>query len=131
MIEKYPEARTEQWPVQEFTYLSPVRCHNTSMKQRTPWAAEYWERADPDYCDGDGAESFAQFIGRVQGFTVKLSGRIESPMLVFTHQMFIAAYLWLNDRSNSDPMEGILKFRKYMLENVVLNAGMTKANDCR
>jgi len=27
---------------------------------------EYWQRLDPDYIDGEGAESFRQFIGRAK-----------------------------------------------------------------
>jgi 2,3-bisphosphoglycerate-dependent phosphoglycerate mutase len=125
-IEKFPEALVEQWPVQEFTYLSPVRCRNTSMEQRTPWAAEYWEKADPHYRDGDGAESFAEFLGRIQDFTARLSSKTESPMLVFTHQIFIAGCLWLRSHANAEPIGGMREFRAYLLENVIPNVGMVR-----
>jgi len=126
VIERYPQAKVEEWAIQEFTYLSPVRCRNTTLKQRVPWAAEYWERVDPKYCDGDGAESFAEFLGRVNSYTGRLSGRTESPILVFTHQMFIAACLWLKDRPTADAMGDIREFRKYMLVNVVPNVGIVR-----
>jgi broad specificity phosphatase PhoE len=125
-IEKFPEALVEQWPVQEFTYLAPGRCRNTSMEQRVPWAAEYWERADPCHRDGDGAESFAEFLGRIQDFTARSSSRAESPILVFTHQMFIAGCLWLRSHSTAEPIGGMREFRKYMLENVIPNVGMVR-----
>jgi broad specificity phosphatase PhoE len=130
-IEKFPEALVEQWSVQEFTYLSPARCRNTTMKHRTPWAAEYWERADPHYRDGAGAESFAMFLGRVQDFTAQLSSRTESPILVFTHQMFIAACLWLRDHTPHDPLRSMQSFREYLLANVIPNAGMVCDSDFR
>jgi broad specificity phosphatase PhoE len=123
VIEKYPEAKIEQWPIQEFTYLSPVRCRNTRLTQRVPWAAKYWNRDDPHYCDGDGAESFAEFLGRVQDFSTQLSRRTERPILVFGHQMFMTACLWLKDRSAADAAEGIREFRAYLLENVIPNVG--------
>ena len=123
VIEKYPEAKIEPWPIQEFTYLSPVRCRNTTLQQRVPWAAEYWNRGDPHYCDGDGAESFAEFLGRVQDFSTQLSGRTERPILVFGHQMFMTACLWLRDRSAADAAQGIREFRTYLLENVIPNVG--------
>jgi probable phosphoglycerate mutase len=123
VIDKYPEAKIEPWPIQEFTYLSPVRCCNTTLKQRVPWAAEYWNKGDPHYCDGDGAESFSEFLGRVQDFSTQLSRRTERPILVFGHQMFMTACLWLRDRSAADAVEGIREFRTYLLENVIPNVG--------
>ena len=125
--ERYPEAAIEQWPIQEFTYLSPVRCRNTTLEQRVPWAAEYWHRGDPHYHDGDGAESFVEFLGRVQDFSAQLSCRTERPILVFGHQMFITAYLWLRDGSCTDSVEDMRTFRTYLLENVIPNVGQCNA----
>jgi len=125
-VKKFPQARMEQWQVQEFTYLSPVRCHNTTMEQRTPWALEYWERADPHYCDGDGAESFAEFLKRVRDFTLKLNARNEGPILVFTHQIFITACLWLRDCAPENPLTSIGTFRKYLLSTAIHNVGVVK-----
>ncbi len=123
VIDKYPEAKIEPWPIQEFTYLSPVRCRNTTLQQRVPWAEEYWNRGDPNYCDGNGAESFSEFLGRVQHFSAQLSRRTERPILVFGHQMFMTACLWLKDRSAVEAVEGIREFRAYLLENVIPNVG--------
>src|SRR5215475_7985470 len=61
-IQRFPAARQEQWEVQEFTYLSPARYLDTTAADRIPFVEAYWSRCDPHYVDGDGAESFADFI---------------------------------------------------------------------
>jgi len=36
LIARYPDVPVEQWPIQEFTYLSPEHCHNTTFSERKP-----------------------------------------------------------------------------------------------
>lgn len=55
----------ETWPTQEFTYLEPGRCANTTVTQRREWFDAYWSRSDPAFRDGSGAESFLDFLFRV------------------------------------------------------------------
>ena len=52
LMVKFPDTRHEQWSVQEFTYLSPSKYNNNTMEERIPRAMEYWDRNDPEYCDG-------------------------------------------------------------------------------
>jgi 2,3-bisphosphoglycerate-dependent phosphoglycerate mutase len=86
------EVVLKEWPIQEFTYLSPVRCRGTTAAERQLWAKEYWQRADPDWEDGDGAESFRQLMTRVQEFSSKLAQETRSTV-VFGHGMFFKAFL--------------------------------------
>src|SRR6266568_4822313 len=65
---RFPDARHEEWPVHEFTFLSSLRYRNTTVVDRRPWAAAFWERCDPFYVDGEGAESFANLMNRIQQF---------------------------------------------------------------
>jgi 2,3-bisphosphoglycerate-dependent phosphoglycerate mutase len=81
-----------QWPIQEFTYLSPVRCRGTTAHDRKAWAQAYWERADPDWEDGDGAESFRQLMRRVDAFSMQLAAS-RGWNVVFGHGMFFKAFL--------------------------------------
>ena len=87
-------ARTEQWPVHEFTHLSPERCRDTSTAERFPWVERYWAECDPVSVDGDGAESFLELIDRVDATIQRLSALTRFPVAVFTHAMFIRAMLW-------------------------------------
>ncbi len=91
MMDKFPDVPTKEMPVYEFTYLSPRTCRNTTAEQRRPRVLEYWKRNDPDYVDGDDAESFNDLLDRVKDLlAVAHNGRL---VMVFTHEMFIRAVL--------------------------------------
>ncbi|MCY1410560.1 Histidine phosphatase superfamily [compost metagenome] len=51
----FPWVAFETWPIQEFTYLKPARCVDTTVAQRREWVEAYWMRAAPEYSDGGGA----------------------------------------------------------------------------
>ena len=96
--ERWPGARLEEWPVQEFTFLSGAAYAHTTQEQRDEGVRRYWERMDPDGCDGPGAESFAGFIGRVDETLARLRGVVgrapgDGPVCVFTHGRFIRGVL--------------------------------------
>ncbi len=55
---------------------------------------EYWNRGDPDYVDGDGAESFARLLRRVWDMLDRLKEHPDAFVAVFTHGVFIRA-VWL------------------------------------
>src|SRR2546423_287087 len=57
--QRFPTVRCEEWPIEEFTYLEPSRYVGTTAVQRRPMVQAYWDRSDPFYVDGRGAESFA------------------------------------------------------------------------
>jgi broad specificity phosphatase PhoE len=84
----------EEWPVHEFTFLDPSRCVGTTPAQRRPMVAAYWERADPFYSDGPGAESFADFMGRITGTLTRLKTEGQPFTLIFGHGLFIRSLLW-------------------------------------
>lgn len=89
-LARFPTARHEVWPVQEFTYLSPVSCIGTTAAARQPRARDYRERNDPDYVDGEGAESFVMLLQRTHAMLERL--RHETGVVaVFTHGQMIRA----------------------------------------
>jgi broad specificity phosphatase PhoE len=94
-LERFPHVAQAEWLVQEFSYLSPARFQNTSAKERRPAAALYWQTADPFYVDGDGAESFADFVYRAQNVSQQLKESNCGTIGIFTHQLFIQAVIWL------------------------------------
>nr|KAJ9631430.1 hypothetical protein H2204_008157 [Knufia peltigerae] len=49
---------------QEFTCLCPSRCAATAAVDRAQWVEDYWERCEPQYIDGPGAESFSSLVQR-------------------------------------------------------------------
>ncbi len=90
-IKKYPGAKCEVWPVEEFTYLSPASCVNTTAAERKARRDEYWEQCDPDYVDGEGAESFNMVLTRAKTAIDRLSRLEEGFIVMFTHGLFMQA----------------------------------------
>lgn len=93
-LAKFPGVRQEEWAVQEFTYLAPSKYVDTTMDDRMPHVVDYWQRAQHDWIDGEGAESFLDLMGRVDGMLAQLAAEEAQSIAVFTHGIFIRALLW-------------------------------------
>ena len=91
---RFPDVPVEVWPVHEFTYLGPHVYAGTTVDQRRPAVDAYWDAADPHRVDGEGAESFATFVARVQQVRTRLESGSAAPVVVFSHKKFINALLW-------------------------------------
>src|SRR5438874_5849901 len=63
-LRRFPALLPETWPVHEFTYLAPARYRASTMHDRLPHVAAYWERCDPHYYDGKDVECFADLLAR-------------------------------------------------------------------
>ena len=70
--DRFPNVPMEIWPIHEFTYLSPIKSAGTTAAQRRPRVESYWAAGDVNFEDGDGAESFAMFMTRVNAAKHKL-----------------------------------------------------------
>lgn len=118
----FPSCELQTWPIQEFTYLEPARCVNTTVAQRKEWVIEYWDRADPLYIDGEGAESFAAFIARARSFLDRLADNQHRSIAVFSHGQFLNAIAWLIERKPSK-IDGhsMTDWRAYQMLNHVGN----------
>lgn len=96
-LARWPLTPMEQWPVQEFTFLSGARYVNTTQDEREAGVRGYWERMDPHENDGPGAESFAAFMGRVDDTLARLAtidqSPTDGPVVVFTHGRFLRGVL--------------------------------------
>ena len=74
-IGRFPDTVTGIWDcVHEFVYLAPATCVGTTSQQRRPRVINYWRKLDPDYVDGEGAESYRQLIGASNGPYLCCSG---------------------------------------------------------
>jgi broad specificity phosphatase PhoE len=91
-IERFFDVPVEVWPIQEFTYLQPERWNGTLSAERMPVIERYWAEADPEYCDGPGAESFAMLRRRAEETLKRLADMDEDALVyVFSHGQFIQA----------------------------------------
>lgn len=91
-IARFPGVPVETWDIAEFTYLQPARWNGTAAADRRPHVERYWTAANPDYSDGEGAESFAGFLRRVETALARLAALpLGSLAYVFGHGQFIQA----------------------------------------
>jgi broad specificity phosphatase PhoE len=120
----FPETALETWPIEEFTYLAPERCVDTTVAQRKTWVDAYWLKSDPTYCDGAGAESFHDFVARAQAFLDRLEQHPVGDIAVFSHGQYLNAVAWLLERKPR-VLDGraMADWRAYEIENHIQNAG--------
>ena len=94
-LQRFASTPHQTWPIQEFTYLAPGRCINTNRQDRKAFVKEYWTRSDPDFIDGQGAESFSGMIERVRCMWQNLCVlKNEEFIVIFTHGLFMNALRW-------------------------------------
>lgn len=93
LAEKYPNVPLQEWQnIFEFTFLSPLKYSNTTKEDRKPFIDEYLVRNDPDFIDGEGAESFNHFLARVDETIEKASSVPENlNVVIFSHGAFLRA----------------------------------------
>ncbi|OAJ49617.1 hypothetical protein ALQ29_02939 [Pseudomonas marginalis pv. marginalis] len=120
----FPNILFETWPIQEFTYLELTRCTGTTVADRREWVEAYWAKADPGFTDGEGAESFLDFIARAQSFLDRLAVHPAHDIVVFSHGQFINAVAWLIERKPLGIDGGaMVDWREYEIANHVPNCG--------
>lgn len=129
----FPHIPFETWPIQQFTYLEPARCANTTVADRREWVEAYWAKADPGFTDGEGAESFLDFIARAQSFLERLAEHPAQDIVAFSHGQVINAVAWLIERKRLGIDGGaMVDWREYEIANHVPNCGeclLAKAHD--
>ncbi len=108
---KWPNARRETWPIAELSYLSTENGANTTAKTRKPLVEAYWRRCDPAYIDGPGAESFEQFMNRVQNFHDRLLKRSEGFVVAVGHGQFFRALLMALTEGFATTPEAMRRYR--------------------
>lgn len=124
LLERHPACPVETWPVQEFTYLRPAKYAGTTAKDRSADVAAYWQRLDPAYRDGEGAETFLEFLGRVDACLTRLADR-PGPVVLFGHGQFLRGVLLrLLMPFLGDPTDVMLRFRAFRLGLVIPNAAL-------
>lgn len=94
LLERFPNIPQEEWPVQELVELSALNRNNTTPEEREPKVNAYWEAADPEYCDGEGAESFRALLERVDGVLERMRRLEDGLTVIFSHGLFMRALLW-------------------------------------
>ena len=121
---RWPDTPRDTWPIQEFSYLDPERCRDTTSEMRRPWAAAYWARSDPHYIDGPGAESFAQFMQRLMNFRTRLLERARQGgglVVAVGHGQFFRACLWGEPRGYEASAAAMVNWRAAEMAHPMAN----------
>jgi len=120
--QRYPKVPIEEWPIQEFHYLNPAQHNGTTEEQQMPHILEFWERDDPSYSDGPGAESFSDFIARARDATRRLA-QLKSGgcIAVFTHGFFMQAIRILLLFPTANDQQLMSNFRRFHFVNFIQN----------
>jgi 2,3-bisphosphoglycerate-dependent phosphoglycerate mutase len=122
LLQRFPDVPVEEWPIHEFTYLEPSRHNGTKEAQQMPHILKYWERPDPSYLDGPGAETFTQFLDRarssIQRFAQLPPGGC---VVVFTHGFMMQAIRLLLLFSDATDPELMTNFRRFHESNFIKN----------
>jgi broad specificity phosphatase PhoE len=127
ILARFADCPVETLSVQEFTYLAITRCRNTTYEQRKPMVEEYWTRCDPEYSDGDQAESLAELIYRTRDFLRRLAEMEGELIFVFTHEYFIKAVIWEVLALGSNIDAGFMAaFRKFSTSFAIPNTAVMK-----
>lgn len=118
---RFPFVTVEEWPIHEFTFLSPAKHRNSSVAQRRPAVVAYWDSADPDRVDGYGAESFAAFWARVEAFWSRIQAAPVGTV-AFGHGQFMQLLLFQRMGYERIPTsQAMSRFRQFSLGLLVPN----------
>ncbi len=129
----FPYVPKEEWPVQEFTYLSMWHEENSTIEDRRQWVDSYWDLSDPSYVyspksETPVSESFEQFVARVRKVRERLEQTELDFIVIFSHEQFINAFRWLSEPdSKRITPETMRKFRAFLKKHPIPNGAIVQA----
>lgn len=110
---RFPQAKWELWnELHEFTYLEPSSCAGLTRDERRPRSRAYWTATDPDYIDGEGAESFRMLMYRANIVLECLHACKERRIIMVSHEQFIKAFLMTLHGRDEDMTKVMRQFKK-------------------
>ena len=126
-IKRFPQARLAEWPVHEYTYLSLGNRHGTTLQDRRPLVEAYWERADPQHVDGDGAESFIALVARAAQILDRIKHLEDDFVAIFSHGLFIRTMIWVL-LTGSVKIDAVMmrRYRSFIFGFSIPNASILK-----
>jgi alpha-ribazole phosphatase len=98
----------------EFRCLSYSTVANMMGEQRSKIAQHYWQTADIHHLDGDDADSFVDFLTRIDEFIAKIP-EFENNSVFFGHGLWVGLLAWRLlgcDITNNVDMQ---KFRQFQM----------------
>jgi broad specificity phosphatase PhoE len=126
LLRRFPGTQSEVWEVEEFTYLAPAKYDHSTTSERRPFVEAYWKRCDPEYCDGEGAETFRRFIDRVARAAARLKRRKGFTVMV-SHGQFMRGLIWWSFNCFHEVTPEVMaRYRDFRTAVVLPNACIVK-----
>ena len=117
--------RPETLPcLNEFSYLPFAAVQGLDAAARKPLAEAYWQRADPHFHAGGGADTFAEFDGRVSDFLHRVWPELPHGSLLFGHGIWIALLAWWLAGNYAETGADMAAFRAFQSSLHVANASV-------
>lgn len=112
------------WPVHEFTYLSAQRLGVRTTNTRYDDMNSYWEREDPEYIDGPDAESYIDFMKRVDAAIACIQNLDHAHTFIFSHGQFLKALFYRLAQEGTDQMFSMAELRRFSEDFSVRNTAV-------
>lgn len=120
IIEEWPQLPRQIWPIQELMYLSPSKLLHLSPEERKRCIDEYWYHANPEYQDGEDAETFTSFLNRVEYFYKQLS-TLQGFVIAVGHGQFFKAFQLGLKHGYIASNQWMQMFRQQVVEDPIKN----------
>ena len=119
------DVRPEILPcLNEFSYLPFAAVQGLDASARKPLAHAYWQRADPHFCAGSGADTFAEFDGRVSDFLHHTWPGLPHGSLLFGHGIWITLLAWRLSGNLAESGADMAAFRAFQSSLHIANASV-------
>jgi broad specificity phosphatase PhoE len=115
---RFPKAKLEQWPVEEFHYLGAEAYRGTTKRDRRDDRDEYWRTCNPQLACAPGAETFSAFHARVHAVRARLERSDARQIVVFSHKKLLHGLLWSwSEGAPPADAAAMARFRAFDLEH--------------
>ena len=108
----------------EFSYLPFAAVQGLDAADRKPLAEAYWQRADPHFRAGSGADTFAEFDGRVSDFLHRAWTGLPHGSLLFGHGIWIALLAWRLSGNPAESGADMAAFRTFQSSLHIANTSL-------
>ncbi len=113
-LKRWPDVPHEEWPVHEFASFCHVKHGEITGELWRDHAVALWERQDPDYKDGETAESFNELMHRIDNTVERILSLGNDKTYIFSHGFFLGILFFRlqNRKSKTVSMSEIWEFRQ-------------------
>lgn len=95
----------------EFSAIDPARIAGLTGEQRRPLTEAYWARGDRDHRMGDEADTFAEFVARIDTFIDAMS-TLDDDSVLFGHGIWFGLLAWRLMGFAADTPDDMRAFRR-------------------